>query len=244
MTALPLPFAAMILVGGFGTRLRSVVSDRPKPMALVGEKPFLEILVDSFASKGVRDFVMLAGYKSDMIRQHFEMRQYHDVNIRFSPEHVPLGTGGSVRNAAKFATDPTLVANGDTFFDADLEKLFRYHKDNRAEVTLSLVRVEDVSRYGAVVPDGQGRVIGFTEKGEGGTGPGLINGGLSLMSRDFIMGLPDGVPFSMEREIFPSLARSGRMFGLAQERPFFDIGTPESYAAFQSFAGVQGRLKP
>jgi len=229
-----LPFAALILAGGLGKRLRPVVSDRPKPMAIVQGAPFLEILIDSLADKGVQQFVLLTGYKGEEIERHFVSGHHRDVSIAFSHERSPLGTGGAVKNAEAFATDPSLLVNGDTFFDADLGRLLQFHEDRAAEVTLSLFKVEDVSRYGSVVVDRQGMVIGFREKDENISEPGLINAGLSLLSKRMINSLPRG-SFSMEREIFPSLVGSGKMFGLLQERSFFDIGTPESYEAFKRF---------
>jgi len=225
----------MILVGGLGKRLWPVVSDRPKPLAMVGETAFLEILIDSLAGKGVRDLVLLTGYKGGMIEHHLRDRYREGVRIRFSREETPLETGGAVRNAAEFATDPSMLVNGDTFFDADPVKLFEYHLHKGSEVTLSLVKVDDAGRYGSVSLDEDGRITGFTEKGVESGVPGLVNGGLSMLSKDFILGLPPGRKFSMEREVFPSLAGSGRMFGLQQDRPFFDIGTPESYEAFREF---------
>jgi D-glycero-alpha-D-manno-heptose 1-phosphate guanylyltransferase len=226
---------AFILAGGLGTRLKSVVSDRPKPMALVRGVPFLEVLIDSFVSKGIKDFVLLTGYKSHMIEEHFR-EHYSSVRVRFSCEQTPLGTGGPVKQAEQLATEPSLLVNGDTFFDVDLDELHRFHVAKRALVTLSLLRVDDVGRYGAVKVDEQGRILGFVEKTPGPRGPGLINGGVSMLSLDFILGLPEGKPFSMEQEIFPLLCDSGRMFGLRQQRAFFDIGTPESYRDFLSFA--------
>jgi NDP-sugar pyrophosphorylase family protein len=237
-----LPFSAMILAGGLGTRLRPVVSDRPKPLALVGGVPFLELLVRSLAVKGVRDFVFLIGYMGDMIEDHFKSLALSNVNIRFSQEHTPLGTGGAVKHAQALATDPTLLVNGDTFFDGDPATLWRLHADKRAEVTLSLLPVPDVSRYGSVTLDRDGRVTGFVEKKEAAQGPGLINAGLSLLSREFIRKLPSGRGFSMEQEVFPQTAQSGQMVGLCQERPFFDIGTPVSYDAFKSFVREQKAL--
>ncbi|MCA1961566.1 MAG: nucleotidyltransferase family protein [Desulfomonile sp.] len=240
-----LPFTAMILVGGLGLRLRTMVSDRPKPMALVGGKPFLEILIDCLAAKGVRDFVLLSGYMSEKIEEHFTRAQLKTgLRVRCCREETPLGTGGAVRNAARFATEPTLVVNGDTFFDANLGDLLRCHNEHGSDVTLSLRRVSDRSRYGSVVVNEDGRVTGFVEKGRGPHEPGLINAGVSVMARSFILSLPRGVPFSMEQDVFPSLAATGRMSGLVQESAFFDIGTPESYQAFLSYAREHGLAGP
>ncbi len=223
---------ALILAGGLGKRLRAVVADRPKPMALVRGVPFLELLIRSIAGKGVRNFVISTGYMSDFIEDHFR-RNDLDLKIVFSREEEPLGTGGAVKHALSLITDPTLLVNGDTFFDVNLDELLLLHSTSGAEVTLSLYPVPDVGRYGSVTVDACGTVLGFSEKREN-VGPGLINAGFSVLSLEFIERLPDG-PFSMEQEIFPRLAGSGRMLGLPQDRPFFDIGTPESYSAFVEF---------
>jgi D-glycero-alpha-D-manno-heptose 1-phosphate guanylyltransferase len=233
MSSCPLPVTALILAGGRGERLRSVVSDRPKPMALIGRVPFLEILIRSLASKGVRDFVLLTGYMGEMIEEYFKDPFDESLSIKFSRERLPLGTGGAVKIAKSMASDPSLLVNGDTFFDGDLDSLIQFHKEKSATVSLSLFPVDDVSRYGSVEVDHEGRITGFREKAEG-MGSGLINAGLSLLSRDFIRNLPDG-SFSMEQEIFPGLVKSGQMFGLCMKRPFFDIGTPDSYSEFQIF---------
>ena len=226
---------AMILVGGLGTRLRTVVSDRPKPLAMIGEKPFLDILIDSLVTKGLREFVLLTGYMGEMIKDHLQRRYGDELFIEFSHEETPLGTGGAVKNAASFATDPTVLINGDTFFDADISALLQFHKENGAAVTLSLVEVDDAGRYGSVEVDSAGRILGFQEKDESAPGPGLVNAGVSVLSKDFINSLPGIGAFSMERDIFPSTVLQKNMFGLLQQKDFFDIGTPESYAAFADF---------
>ena len=235
MSANLLPFTAFILAGGLGTRLQPVVSDRPKPMALVDGVPFLEMLLHSLAGKGVRDFVMLSGYRGDAIEEYFRGWGSHEVRVRFSREEKPLGTGGAVKLAERFATDPTLLVNGDTFYDADVHELLRFHRITGADVTLSLMPVENAARYGSVDVDEDGRVMGFHEK-KGSSGPGLINAGCSLLSLAFIKKLPQGCAFSMEQDIFPELTQTGKMFGLCREGTFFDIGTPESYEAFKRFA--------
>lgn len=235
MPKLELPITAFILSGGLGTRLRDVVSDRPKPMALIDGKPFLEILVLCLAQKGVRHFVFLTGYRGEAIEDHFMKHRPAGSSIAFSREPEPLGTGGAVKLAERFAGDPTLLVNGDTYFDCDLKALCDFHLERKPLVTLSLRYVQDVSRYGSVTVDDKGFVTGFTEKGGGAARAGLINAGVSMLSMEFIKSLPPGRAFSMERDVFPEVAASGRMAGLQQEGDFFDIGTPESYEAFSLF---------
>jgi NDP-sugar pyrophosphorylase family protein len=229
------PFIAMILAGGLGTRLRAIVSDRPKPLVLVRGVPFLDILIDSLASKGVRRFAILTGYLGRMIEEHLKDKYGNRLDISFSHEHEPLGTGGAVKLAAHLATEPTLLVNGDTFFDADLERLGRFHEEKRGQATLSLVKVQDPGRYGSVEVDQEGRVTGFREKDASSGGPGLVNAGVSMLTRQFILDLPATGHFSMEKDIFPIIGVKGELFGLCQDRAFFDIGTPESYEAFQAF---------
>ncbi len=204
-------------------------------MALVNGVPFIEILIDSLAGKGIRDFVLLVGYMADIIEQHLMAHDDKNLRIRFSYEQTPLGTGGAVKNAEDFASEPSLLINGDTFFDGDIHRLLQFHREKAAAVTLSLLPVQDVSRYGSVTVNKEGLITGFREKHEGAAEPGLVNTGFSLISKDFIRDLPADRAFSMEREIFPKLADSGRMFGLISKRSFFDIGTPESYDDFNKF---------
>jgi NDP-sugar pyrophosphorylase family protein len=228
-------FQTFILAGGLGTRLSQVVSDRPKPMADVLGIPFLEILVRLLEGKGVRKFVMLVGYKAHAIDQYFTQSRFPDLEIKFSSEVEPLGTGGAVKNALRFATDPTLLVNGDTYLDADIDRLHDFHLAKKADATISLYRVSDVSRYGAINLDHNGVVTLFKEKGELSGKPGLINAGVTFISSSLIGQLPNRKSFSMESEVFPGLVNSGRMFGLEQKGPFFDIGTPDSYFEFQEF---------
>jgi D-glycero-alpha-D-manno-heptose 1-phosphate guanylyltransferase len=234
---LTIPYRAFILVGGLGKRLRPVVSDRPKPLAMIQNKPFLEILIASLIQKGVSDFVLLTGYKGKVIEDHFS--GYRKATIRYCHEQFPLGTGGAVKNAQEYATDPTLLVNGDTFFDADLTALYDFHRKKGVAVTVSLAEVEDVGRYGSVCIDDSSFITGFSEKSHGMGAPGLVNAGLSFLSLKTIKNLPEHLPFSMETEVFPTLAASRQMVGLRQNKPFYDIGTPESYEAFQHFMRTQ-----
>lgn len=232
---------AFVLAGGLGKRLRSVVSDRPKPMADVLGIPFLEIIIRLLSAKGIGKFVLLVGYKADSIKKYFNDSRFKDLGIEFSHELEPLGTGGAVKNAERFATDPTLLVNGDTYLDINLLELYKFHKAKEALVTLSLFRATDVSRYGAVTVNADNVVTKFHEKQLNPGSSGLINAGVSLMSRSFINTLPDRNSFSMETEVFPWTIKTGRMFGLEQQGPFFDIGTPDSYREFQNFIIGEGR---
>lgn len=235
LIAQPFPFSAFLLAGGIGSRLKTVVSDRPKPMALIGDQPFLEILIESLAQKGVWRIVLLTGYMSEHIETFARKYRSSNISLEISRETAPLGTGGAVKNAQQFATNPTLLVNGDTYFDADIERLFEFHNKTDAIVTLSLCKVPDVSRYGSVLLKPSGMIQEFQEKSESSDVPGLINAGFSMVSYDLISNLPENKVFSMEKDIFPSLVSGGQMYGLEQAGAFFDIGTPHSYAEFIEF---------
>ncbi|MGC8658920.1 MAG: nucleotidyltransferase family protein [Desulfomonilaceae bacterium] len=236
MSNVSFEFVTFILAGGLGKRLRPVVADRPKPMADVQGQPFLEILVRLLASKGIRKFVMLVGYKADSIEKYFGNHRFDNLEIKFSHENEPLGTGGAVKNAERFATDPTLLVNGDTYLDVQLHELYKFHVNKNAQVTISMFRTPDVSRYGSVSVGRDGKVTKFHEKHSTLAKSGLINAGVSLVSKSFIKELPANCKFSMETDIFPKIVSGQKMFGLEQNGPFFDIGTPESYREFQDFA--------
>ena len=236
-----LPVTAFILAGGVGSRLKSVVSDRPKPMALIGDKPFLAILIEILVQKGINKIVLLTGYMSEHIEKRIGDYLNSDVDVLVSREASPLGTGGAVRNALKFASDPTLLVNGDTYFEADIIELYNSHLRHHGDVTLSLCRVADVGRYGAVMIGSDGKVEDFQEKSENLHGPGLINAGFSMVSLGLIERLPANKAFSMEKEIFPSLISDGKMYGIEQQGTFFDIGTPDSYFQFMEYAAALER---
>jgi len=233
-----MPITAFVLVGGFGTRLRQILPNCPKPMAPVGEKPFLEILVESLAEKAVGRIVLLTCYKAEAIEEYFRLNSRW--MIEFSREPAPLGTGGAVKYAEPYASDPTLLVNGDTFFDVDLDGLVAWHNAKKTAITLSLVAVENTARFGSVSLHPNGLVTGFREKDSGDGGKGLINAGFTLLSLETIKSLPAHRQFSMEREIFPVLAQKGQMTGFIQEGPFFDIGTPESYDQFLRYRRSKG----
>jgi D-glycero-alpha-D-manno-heptose 1-phosphate guanylyltransferase len=234
-----LPIRALVLAGGLGKRLRPVVSGVPKPLAIVEDRTFLDILIDLLAKKGVRDFLMLTGYKGDLIRHHFERRPLKGVRIDCLRESEPLGTGGAIKNAQHRATDPSLIVYGDSFLDASVKDLMEFHLANDSDVTMCLYPVEDVSRYGSVEIDRKNRIRAFYEKDQAPPGPGYINAGFYFVSKAFIQGLPENMAFSMESDFFPKYAIKGRMFGMVVDGSFFDIGSPESYEAFKDFAALE-----
>jgi len=222
---------ALLLVGGLGTRLKSVVSDRPKPMALIHDKPFLEWLVLYLKKQGVRRVVFASGYLAEMIENHFGNGSRWGMEISYSVEEEPLGTGGALRLVKpKLIDDTFYMINGDTLFAADLAAMQKQHVEKSADLTLAMHHVEDNSRYGKVLLEGD-RILAFEEKPVNPV-PSWINAGTFLMNTAILENLPDKKKFSFEIEVIPNLLNKGACFGIKQKAYFVDIGLPETYYSF------------
>jgi NDP-sugar pyrophosphorylase family protein len=230
---MPDPPDAVILAGGKGTRLRSVLRDaRPKPLASVAGRPFLGWLLRSLQRRGIRRIIVSTGFGAREVEDFVSSERLAEdlalalVCVR---ESRPLGTGGGLRNAlAAVHTPRLLVLNGDSHLPFDLPDLIRRHSQSGARGTLLLTRVADASRSGSVEVDGEGRITAFREK-TARPGPGLINAGVYLLQREAVASIPRGQCISLEREVFPDWIGAG-LFGVVVPGPFIDIGTPENYA--------------
>lgn len=227
--------AAVILAGGKGTRLSSVISDRPKVLASVLKRPFIFYLLDQLKEAGLTSVVLSTGYMGDIVKAELG-ENYDSLKLSYSVEDTPLGTGGGLRLAINLiASDLVLVLNGDSYSDLDLDAFLEWFVLKDRECAIALVSVADAGRFGSVELAPDSKITSFTEKGAGRTGPGLINAGVYLMKRSLIAEIKEGEPYSLERELFSSLTDSGRLWGFPFEGPFIDIGTPESYAVAESF---------
>lgn len=232
---------AVLLVGGLGTRLRPVVPDRPKPMAAVGEKPFLEILVRYLNRSGISDLVLCTGYRHEQIHRFFGDGRNFGVRIDYSLEQELLGTGGALKNAARYLEGPFLVLNGDSFLEFDLNDFMLFHEGRRKMRpgflgSIALTAVMDVRSFGAVAPDINGAIEGFSEKPDAGAS-GLVSAGVYLLEREVLDLIPSGRAVSLEKETFPLAVKSGfALFGYRAEGFFADIGTPSGLARFQDYA--------
>jgi len=225
---------AVLLVGGMGTRLRSVLPAAvPKPLARVGSAPFLELLVRQLRAQGIPRLIMCTGHFADKIEEHFRDGAGWDIAIEYSKETEPLGTAGAVKLAARHLEGVAdfVVMNGDSFLEMDFCELTRFHRQHGGLVSLAVRRVPNAARYGTVWMDGSYRVLDFHEK-RGIQESGLINAGIYIFSRDVLERIPDG-PSSLEKDIFPRLLEDG-IFGSLQHGTFVDIGTPEDYARAQA----------
>lgn len=224
---------AAILVGGLGTRLRSVVADRPKVLAEVRGRPFLVYLLDQLAGVGIRYVVLCTGYLGEEVRTAFG-DSYGSLRLVYSQEPSPLGTAGALRLALPlFKSDSVLVMNGDSFCSVDLRAFWTWHCVRDADATLLLTRMPNTRRYGQVYVDDNGRVLGFDEKSDK-CRPGWINAGTYLIKQDLLRPIPTGRSVSIEKEMFPSWIDRG-LYGYRSEGRFLDIGTPEAYTAAEQF---------
>ncbi len=217
----------IILAGGLGTRLRGVVSDVPKCMAQVAGKPFLSYLLSWCEKQQFEKIILSVGYLSEVIVDWVSSNNY-PFNIEFVKENEPLGTGGAIRLAMASVTGlNAVVVNGDTFFDVDIKKLYTFHLQKEAKISLALKPMTDFDRYGSVVLDKNDRIISFEEKRL--CKSGLINGGVYLVDKDVLLSEDLPVKFSFEKEILESKVSILPIYGNIQDSYFIDIGIPEDY---------------
>ena len=219
---------AIILAGGFGTRLRSALADVPKPMAPIGAKPFLAYLLDYLLTQGVTQVVLSVHYLREQIQSYFQS-EYRGITIRYAIEEEPLGTGGAMVNSFReLAQLPTFVLNGDTFLKLDYREMYLAHEASQQVMAMALRKVPDCSRYGIVEVE-QGSVVAF--KDQGGSFPGLINAGVYLINPALLTMLQDvPEPFSFERDfLFPNIAKIQPQAFVVEDY-FIDIGIPEDYS--------------
>ena len=222
---------AIILAGGLGTRLRSVISEVPKCLAPVNGKPFLGCVINHLQKEGIEKFIFCLGYKSEMIAEFINIH-LSTINYQLSTEQQPLGTGGAIKLACSKAVEKTvLVVNGDTLFKVDINKLMAFHNMCGADCTLSLKPMENFDRYGSVELNKDYSIKSFKEKSF--YEAGLINGGVyALHSKRFS---EEKLPqiFSFEKEYLEKYFDKRRMYGVIQDKYFIDIGIPEDYEKAQ-----------
>lgn len=236
---------AAILAGGLGSRLRPVVPDGPKVLVPVHGRPYVTYLLDWLVHAGVQDVILLTGFRADQVRQALGP-VYRGMRLRYSAEPEPRGTAGALRYALPALSGPTiLLLNGDSYCDLDVGALWEFHARRRADLTMGLSPVGDVSRYGKVQTSSDGRVLSFHEKGEA-AGAGYINAGVYILDPALIEEVPPNRLVSLEWEMLPAWVDKGkRVFGLRSPGRFIDIGIPESYSRAEAFFRRQaGAVSP
>lgn len=220
---------AIVLAGGFGTRLRQVVVDVPKPMAPIGERPFLEILLSFLAQKDFDRVILSVGFMAEKISNHFG-KKFAGMELVYVVEDQPLGTGGGVRLALEQATaDHVFIFNGDTFLDLEVDKAeFQWFATNRPVIVAR--QVGDTCRYGRLLAE-NGVATGFTEKGI--AGPGLINAGCYILGREQLNAFSPGTAFSLETDYLTPAVEQRQFDVFVTEGLFIDIGIPEDFLRAQ-----------
>jgi len=217
----------VILVGGQGRRLKSLVDNIPKPMADVGGKPFLEYLVRYLAGFGINKITLSVGYKAEIVRDYFGDGSRFDLDIYYSKENIPLGTGGALKKSAlTIKGDSFLALNGDSFFKADITKLVSFYKEKKAKAVISLIKVDQANRYGRVELNQNQKVTSFREKDDV-LAKGLINSGIYVFNKD-VFNCCKEERISLEETLFPKLI-GDEFYGLEQKGFFIDIGIPKDY---------------
>ena len=234
---------AVLLVGGLGTRLRTLVPSAPKPLAPVGDRPFLELLVRQLLIQNIRRLIMCTGYLADQVESAFGDGHNLGVAIEYSRESDPLGTGGAIKLAQSYlrSSSDFLVLNGDSFVEVDLRQLVQFHRTHGGLATMAVLSAENASRYGTVHVNSGNRVTEFHEK-TGNDSPGLINAGVYVFNRELFDHIPDG-KVSLEREVFPRILDRG-VYVVEQHGMFIDIGTPADYMQAQQLFGRLDQATP
>lgn len=233
---------AVILAGGFGTRLRPLSCTRPKHLFPIGNKPQLDWTIEKLAKSGTKEVILAVNYMADVYVQHYR-KSKQKLKISFSRDTLtsgthtrfqrPLGTGGPIKNAEKLIgrKEPFLVLNGDILTNINYAELMKKHRtNNKATATIALYRVKDTSRYGVAELAKDNRVLRFTEKPTCEKTPSnLINAGIYVLEPEIFDYIPSGRPVSIEREIFPKLAEEGKLYGYPFKGLWIDIGEPKDY---------------
>ncbi len=216
---------AVVLCGGQGKRLRSIVTDIPKIMADINGRPFFDILIGWLRSQGIRRIILCVGYKADIIRRYCESNDF-DIFIEFSYEDEPLGTGGALKKAKDFIlSNPFFCMNGDSISSFSLKELLEFHLGNYADASIVVSQNDNRSDFGSISLDEKNRITGFLEKS-----PqfGYLNAGFYCFNKEIFSFMPSSHKFSLEYDFFPSIL-SRRVYGFKIGREFYDIGTPERY---------------
>lgn len=221
---------ALILAGGFGTRLKEIVSDVPKPLASIAGKPFLEYQLRYLREQGIKEVILAVHHMSDKIKSYFGNGLRLDMNLIYSEEEVPLGTAGAIKKAQKYLDDTFIVINGDSYSPVNLTELVKFHKSKNSSFTVCMAKNNEAGHYGNLVVS-QDKIIGFSEKSNASSG--LINAGVYVFEPKIFELIELDKNVSLEREIFPKLAEERSLFCYLHNGYFSDIGRPETFLKFR-----------
>lgn len=222
---------AVILAGGFGTRLRPLSCTRPKLLFPILNQPLLDWTLKDLAKSGIEEVILAVNYMADAFVNRYGQSKY-GMKLDYSGEEKPLGTGGAIKKAEVFInyTEPFFASNGDVFANINYKELARKHEENGALATIALHPVDDPSRYGTVELTESNKITRFVEKAARGREPSnLVNAGIYVLDPKIFSYIPSGRPVSIEREVFPKLAEEGRLYGYAFNGIWLDIGERLDY---------------
>jgi mannose-1-phosphate guanylyltransferase len=236
---------ALLLTGGFGTRLRPLTYTRPKHLLPIANRPHMEHVFDLLQAHGVEEIVLTTSYLADAFAETVAGARDRGLTVEVTHEAEPLGTAGAIKNAEPVLAGGTfLVFNGDVLTAADVGAVIDFHRSRGAEATIVLTPVPDPSAYGVVPTDPEGRVLGFIEKPPADEAPtNLINAGIYIFEPSVLDRVPAGEAHSAETQLFPGLVAEGAaLFAVATDAYWMDIGTPAKYlqANLDAIAGRYG----
>ncbi len=217
----------VILCGGLGKRLRSVTGEAPKVLAILGDDPFLTVILNHIQNQGFKRVILCTGYKADDVQNYYG-QSYKNLELIYSKEDELLGTGGAIKNAKKLInSSPFVVLNGDSFCPIKLNKILEFHNKSKAIASITLSKVEDSQDYGRVRLDENNEITGFSEKEI--SASGFVNAGVYCFDEKIFELMPSEATFSLEKECFPNWVGK-RFYGYKAEEAFWDIGTPERFS--------------
>lgn len=224
--------SAVILAGGLGTRLRCKISDRPKSLASICGKPFLEYQINFLKKQGVTNIILCTGFLGKQVIDHFSTGKKFGVRISYSNEKELLGTGGAIKNAIHMVQDKFLLLNGDSIVIFDIEKLIDFHNTRASDTTIVLSAAnQSQTRYGNVLMDKDNKITSFTEKKDSSS---YFSAGVYLMEKNSIPWGNFPSKFSIESELFPYLVKQNNIYGFVTTGYFIDIGIPDDYEKFEN----------
>jgi D-glycero-alpha-D-manno-heptose 1-phosphate guanylyltransferase len=222
---------AVILAGGFGTRLKSLVHDRPKPLSEICGRPFLEYQINFLKKQGISDIVLCTGYLGEQIQNYFLNGEKLGINITYSNEEEPLGTGGAIKNTIDVIQNDFLLLNGDSLSLLKIDLLLDFHYSHNSDLTMALSMSNSQNRYGNITINNDNKIIDFTEKG---SNTGYINAGIYVIKKNSVNWNNFPRQFSLELDLFPTMLKEKNMYGFISNDYFIDIGIPEDFKKFET----------
>ena len=230
---------AVILCGGLGTRLRNSIGERQKVMAQIGKEPFLNILLRYLKEEGLRRVILCVGYQAQELEDYYKNKDF-GLELLYSKETEPLGTGGAIQQAKSFIkSDVFLALNGDSYCAVSIAELLKFHQTHKALGTVVVSQVQEQGGFGQIVLDDNNRIVEFKEKEAASTTTGLVNAGVYIFDKRIFSFMPDKKKFSLEYDVFPQIIDQG-LYGFSVGEEFIDIGTPERYQQAKKILGKDG----